>query len=64
MADIPRASAIVLANASAITGVAIASNMVPADKVTVIPNAVDIEAFEPGGAPDEAWLRALLPRAA
>lgn len=27
---------------------------IPADKVTVIPNAVDIEAFEPGGQPDEA----------
>jgi PEP-CTERM/exosortase A-associated glycosyltransferase len=26
----------------------------PADKVTVIPNAVDIEKFEPGGEPDEA----------
>lgn len=27
---------------------------VPAAKVTVIPNAVDIESFEPGGQPDEA----------
>jgi PEP-CTERM/exosortase A-associated glycosyltransferase len=27
---------------------------IPADKVTVIPNAVDIEKFEPGAAPDEA----------
>jgi PEP-CTERM/exosortase A-associated glycosyltransferase len=27
---------------------------IPAGKVTVIPNAVDIEAFEPGGVPDEA----------
>jgi PEP-CTERM/exosortase A-associated glycosyltransferase len=27
---------------------------IPAQKVTVIPNAVDIEAFEPGGQPDEA----------
>jgi PEP-CTERM/exosortase A-associated glycosyltransferase len=27
---------------------------IPADRVTVIPNAVDIEKFEPGGAPDEA----------
>ena len=27
---------------------------IPADKVTVIPNAVDIESFEPGGQPDEA----------
>jgi PEP-CTERM/exosortase A-associated glycosyltransferase len=27
---------------------------IPAAKVTVIPNAVDIEAFEPGGVPDEA----------
>ena len=27
---------------------------IAADKVTVIPNAVDIEAFEPGGAADEA----------
>lgn len=27
---------------------------IAADKVTVIPNAVDIEKFEPGGAPDEA----------
>ena len=25
---------------------------IPANKVTVVPNAVDIEAFEPGGAPD------------
>lgn len=27
---------------------------VPQDKVTVIPNAVDIEAFDPGGEPDQA----------
>jgi PEP-CTERM/exosortase A-associated glycosyltransferase len=27
---------------------------IPAAKVTVIPNAVDIESFEPGGTPDEA----------
>jgi PEP-CTERM/exosortase A-associated glycosyltransferase len=27
---------------------------IPAEKVTVIPNAVDIEAFDPGGQPDEA----------
>jgi PEP-CTERM/exosortase A-associated glycosyltransferase len=27
---------------------------IPAAKVTVIPNAVDIDAFEPGGIPDEA----------
>jgi PEP-CTERM/exosortase A-associated glycosyltransferase len=27
---------------------------IPATKVTVIPNAVDIDAFEPGGQPDEA----------
>ncbi len=27
---------------------------IPANKVTVIPNAVDIESFEPGGAPDTA----------
>jgi PEP-CTERM/exosortase A-associated glycosyltransferase len=27
---------------------------IPAAKVTVIPNAVDIESFEPGGQPDEA----------
>ena len=27
---------------------------IAADKVTVIPNAVDIETFEPGGTPDEA----------
>ncbi len=27
---------------------------IPADKVTVIPNAVDIGAFEPGGTPDES----------
>ncbi|HEX2010709.1 MAG TPA: TIGR04063 family PEP-CTERM/XrtA system glycosyltransferase [Roseateles sp.] len=27
---------------------------IPAAKVTVIPNAVDIESFEPGGRPDEA----------
>ena len=27
---------------------------IPAPKVTVIPNAVDIESFEPGGQPDEA----------
>lgn len=27
---------------------------IPADKVTVVPNAVDIDSFEPGGQPDEA----------
>ncbi|MDA0188938.1 MAG: glycosyltransferase, exosortase A system-associated [Proteobacteria bacterium] len=27
---------------------------IPAERVTVIPNAVDIEAFDPGGIPDEA----------
>ncbi|MBA3997530.1 MAG: glycosyltransferase, exosortase A system-associated [Candidatus Accumulibacter sp.] len=27
---------------------------VPAERVTVIPNAVDIEAFDPGGTPDDA----------
>jgi PEP-CTERM/exosortase A-associated glycosyltransferase len=27
---------------------------IPAERVTVIPNAVDIEAFDPGGVPDEA----------
>lgn len=27
---------------------------IPAEKVTVIPNAVDIESFDPGGDPDEA----------
>ena len=27
---------------------------IPADKVTVIPNAVDIDSFEPGGQPDDA----------
>ncbi len=32
----------------------IASRGIPAHKVTVIPNAVDIDAFEPGGQPDEA----------
>ena len=32
----------------------IAARGISADKVTVIPNAVDIEAFEPGGQPDEA----------
>lgn len=32
---------------------------IPSSKVTVIPNAVDIEAFEPGGAPD-AHLKAVL----
>ena len=31
----------------------IAARGIPASKVTVIPNAVDIDAFEPGGAPDE-----------
>ncbi len=30
----------------------IAQRGIPADKVTVIPNAVDIESFEPGGQPD------------
>ncbi len=32
----------------------IAQRGIPAEKVTVIPNAVDIDAFEPGGTPDEA----------
>ena len=32
----------------------IAARGILADKITVIPNAVDIEAFEPGGQPDEA----------
>lgn len=32
----------------------IAARAIPADKITVIPNAVDIEAFDPGGTPDEA----------
>ena len=32
----------------------IAARGIPADKVTVIPNAVDIDSFEPGGAPDTA----------
>ncbi|MCW5632293.1 MAG: glycosyltransferase, exosortase A system-associated [Rubrivivax sp.] len=32
----------------------IVARRIPADKVTVIPNAVDIENFEPGGQPDEA----------
>lgn len=32
----------------------IAARGIPADKVTVIPNAVDIESFDVGGAPDEA----------
>ncbi|MDP1650471.1 MAG: glycosyltransferase, exosortase A system-associated [Rubrivivax sp.] len=32
----------------------IASRGIPADKVTVIPNAVDIDNFEPGGTPDAA----------
>ena len=32
----------------------IAARGIPANRVTVIPNAVDIENFEPGGAPDEA----------
>jgi PEP-CTERM/exosortase A-associated glycosyltransferase len=27
---------------------------IPAEKITVIPNAVDVDAFEPGGIPDEA----------
>jgi PEP-CTERM/exosortase A-associated glycosyltransferase len=31
----------------------IAQRGIPAEKVTVIPNAVDIDAFEPGGTPDE-----------
>ena len=31
----------------------IASRGIPADKITVIPNAVDISSFEPGGQPDE-----------
>lgn len=31
----------------------IASRGIPADKITVIPNAVDIELFDPGGVPDE-----------
>ncbi len=32
----------------------IAARGIPADKVTVIPNAVDIDNFEPGGTPDAA----------
>jgi PEP-CTERM/exosortase A-associated glycosyltransferase len=32
----------------------IAGRGIPADRVTVIPNAVDIEMFEPGAAPDDA----------
>lgn len=32
----------------------IAARGIPAKRITVIPNAVDIENFEPGGAPDEA----------
>jgi PEP-CTERM/exosortase A-associated glycosyltransferase len=32
----------------------IAARGIPADKITVIPNAVDIEAFDVGGTPDEA----------
>ena len=32
----------------------IAQRGVPADRITVVPNAVDIEKFEPGGTPDEA----------
>ena len=32
----------------------IAARGIPADKITVIPNAVDIESFEPGGQPDAA----------
>lgn len=32
----------------------IAARGIPAAKVTVIPNAVDIENFEPGGTPDAA----------
>ena len=32
----------------------IARRGIAADKITVIPNAVDIESFEPGGQPDEA----------
>lgn len=32
----------------------IAGRGIPADKITVIPNAVDVAAFEPGGEPDEA----------
>lgn len=32
----------------------IAARGVPADRITVIPNAVDIEKFEPGGMPDAA----------
>lgn len=32
---------------------------IPASKVTVIPNAVDIDAFDPGGQPDEALKRQL-----
>ncbi len=32
----------------------IAARGIPAERITVIPNAVDIAAFEPGGRPDEA----------
>lgn len=31
----------------------IAERGIPAEKITVIPNAVDVEAFEPGGTPNE-----------
>lgn len=37
----------------------IAARGVPADGITVIPNAVDIETFEPGGTPDAALKRQL-----
>lgn len=37
----------------------IAARGIPADHITVVPNAVDIAAFEPGGLPDDA-LRARL----
>ena len=32
----------------------IAARGIPADNITVIPNAVDIQSFEPGGTPDDA----------
>ena len=37
----------------------IAARGIPASKVTVIPNAVDIDAFDPGGTPDESLKAAL-----
>jgi PEP-CTERM/exosortase A-associated glycosyltransferase len=37
----------------------IAARGVPAEKITVIPNAVDVDRFRPGGAPDPALARSL-----